>query len=99
MIAIRDTEMPKYCNYWDAETRRWIECPIYKSCKYHTCNIDEKPSGCPLVEIVTCKECKHYENMLKAIDKNGDRWILHICKKYRKSVSEDWYCPDGEMRD
>ncbi len=49
--------------------------------------------------IVTCKNCDHYEDMLVAIDKDGNKKILHVCKKYRKSVSEDWYCPDAERRE
>lgn len=54
----------------------------------------ELPSVTP--SHVTCKNCKHYEDILAAIDKDGNKKILHICKKYEKGVSEDWYCPDAE---
>ena len=99
MIAIKDMEMLKYCSYWDIETRKWIECPIYKSCKHHTSDIDVKPFDCPLVEIITCKDCKHYENILAGVYKDGSKKILHVCKEHERSVSEDFYCADAERRE
>lgn len=54
MIAIKDMEMPKTCTM----------CWLSPMCKVH----GEKPEwmgyntrmdGCPLVEIVTCADCRH----------------------------------------
>lgn len=64
MIAIKSMEnIPRSC----------IECPLRMLDKcYHlksACELnefdifEERPKGCPLVEIVTCKDCKYnYEN-------------------------------------
>lgn len=40
------------------ETRKWKKCPIYKSCKHRTSDIDVKPSDCPMVEVEDHKEEK-----------------------------------------
>lgn len=60
MVAIKGIRMSKDCDYWDVETRKWKKCPIYKSCKHHTSDIDVKPSDCPMVE---------------AEDHEGEKWI------------------------
>jgi hypothetical protein len=44
----------------------------------------ERAKDCPLVEIVTCKDCKH--------NKNG------VCPNYRHFVDDDFYCADAERR-
>ncbi len=82
MIAIKGMEMPKSCS----------ECP-FKANDYvcglldyaFSCNrFKERNYNCPLVEIVTCKDCKH--------NKNG------VCPNYRHFVDDDFYCADAERR-
>jgi hypothetical protein len=43
---------------------------------------NEKPDFCPLVEIVTCKDCKH--------NRDG------VCPNYRHFVDDNFYCADAE---
>ena len=85
MIAI-NIEMPKRC--WD--------CPIshVDEIDYYICGeigknvylyANEIHPDCPLVEIVTCKDCKY--------NKNG------VCPNYRHFVDDDFYCADGERRE
>lgn len=80
MVAIKDMEMPKNCN----------ECPY--SCDYcvltgewvsDTEQIRDK--NCPLVEIVTCKDCKH---------KRGGG-----CRNFSHIINDDFYCADAERRE
>lgn len=91
MIAIKDMEMPKYCWYWNADTRRWTECHIYKSCKHHTSDIEVKPSDCPLVEIITCKDCKHNGTMhCKSFFCDGHQYMSYN--------HPNFYCGDAEHK-
>jgi len=62
MIAIKDmVEMPKSCG----ECLRTEMCSTYlNQYVYHpstrySYGQDKRPNDCPLVEIVTCKDCKH----------------------------------------
>lgn len=83
MVAI-SMEMPKCC-HWD--------CPLCNedggACMLgaydpKTDTKKECAKDCPLVEIVTCKDCKN--------NKNG------VCPNYRHFVDDDFYCADGERR-
>lgn len=89
MTAIKDMEMPKYCNYWNAETRKQTECPIYKSCKHRTSNIDVKPTNCPLVEIVTCKDCEFY------VTDDGNPY----CADTGNLIDKDYFCAGAERKE
>lgn len=99
MVAIRDMEMPKYCWGYSIESKKWKECPIYKSCRHHTSNIEVMPSDCPLVEIeerkqsewylrggkFTCKNCEE-RALLKLTDATGG------CREYNYYTSK--FCPN-----
>ena len=85
MIAI-NIEMPKNC----------LDCPISHADKidYYICGktgknvylyTNEIHHDCPLIEIVTCKDCKH--------NRNG------ICPSYRHFVDDDFYCANAERRE
>ena len=94
MIAIKDVEMPKSC-HWD--------CPLCNedggSCMLgaydpKTDTKKERAKDCPLVEIVTCKDCKYYRN------KDDDEWCTnHSIKDNKFWVREDYFCADGERRE
>lgn len=82
MIAIKGMKMPKSC----------IGCKIGDSvlncpCKGSTLIFDyqdKQHPDCPLVEIVTCKDCKYcYENSC-----DFDGW----------GVNDDYFCAKGERR-
>lgn len=82
MIAI-NMEMPKCC-HWD--------CPLARedggACMLgaydpKTDTKKERAKNCPLVAIVTCKDCKHYND--------------GICNFYQRYiVNSDYYCADAE---
>jgi hypothetical protein len=84
-------EMPKSCK----------ECPMtykdevdYRICTIIGKNVDygranEIHSDCPLVEIITCKDCKH----CKKDTSEGEKLLW--CKRDSCAVSEDYYCGGG----
>ena len=102
MVAIKDMEMPKSCGVCP----RITTCSTYLNqyVKYpstrYSYGQDKRPNNCPLVEIVTCKDCKHQEDILVALYKDCTKKVLHICKKkHGMGVSEEWYCRDGKRRE
>ena len=83
MIAIRNMEMPKRC----------LDCPLFDG-EYGDCNIigetkadatEERAENCPLVEIVTCKDCKS-----ECTEKNGEKF---------SETRPDFFCADAERRE
>lgn len=98
MIAIKDMEeMPKSCCEFHKDTDMIIHCPLYNSCdKRTTIKVNFKPIDCPLVEIVTCKDCKYnaYETKIK-----GDESIKIFCRKNKTYRCIDGFCSDGKRRE
>ena len=95
MVAIKDLEMPNECSV----------CLLYEGENTHCkggCFIpyffgdseNKKHSDCPLVEIITCKDCKYYRN------KDGDEWCTnHSIGDNKFLVREDYHCADAERRE
>ncbi len=90
MIAIKGMEMPKYC--LEVTTRPFYSdevvynhCPFYNICAYReTIEANVKPADCPLVEIITCKDCKY--NNENTCDLNG------------YGINDDYFCASGERK-
>jgi len=92
MIGI-DMKMPKSC----------ILCPFIDNDGWYSCDVnpevvvsmddERRAKKCPLVEIVTCKDCKHLfhiEDVPKVL----------VCGKHNcQQVSRNFYCADGERRE
>lgn len=82
MIAIKGMEMPKNCvECNDLGLQGTLGCRlIYSGCA----NCGRHPD-CPLVEIVTCKDCKYnYEN---SCDFDGF------------GIDNDYFCAKGERKE
>ena len=99
MIAITGIEFPKACTstqvtLGDIEI---VNCPLYNVCKYRdTIRTNYKPQHCPLVEIVTCGDCK-YKSFL-ASDCKGN--TIYMCDKQFKNITnDDFFCSDGKRRE
>lgn len=82
MIAIKGMKMPENC----------MECPLFDG-EYGDCNIigktkadatEERAENCPLVEIVTCKDCKH----------NNE----NVCTVDGCTVTDNYFCECAERR-
>lgn len=94
MIAIKGMEeLPSCC--------RHCPCSDDSQCNLTTQYNDLKgrPADCPLVEIVTCKDCKHHEAILAAKNIDGSKKVLHVCQRHGNIVSEDYYCADGARKE
>jgi hypothetical protein len=96
MIAIKGMEeIPKNCS----------KCPFSATfpntgLKNGVCNDLHLPFKrhpyCPLIEIVTCKDCKYnaYETKIK-----GDESIKIFCRKNKTYRCIDGFCSDGKRRE
>ena len=84
MIAFKDMEeIPSCCVAYDSGNDNYTSCPFYKICKQReTIKTNYKPDDCPLVEIVTCKDCKHRTES--------------TCLKHRHFIYDSFYCKEGE---
>lgn len=100
MIAIKDMEMPKNCAECPLTYPRW---DFNIGCKY--CNAilghhedygkykTERHPDCQLVEIVTCKDCRHWK-----FDENSSI-LCGYCTNLETETNEDFYCADAERRE
>ncbi len=98
MIAIKDIEMPTSCyNCPFAENKRtddygsFCECGILDDCE--TINLLEhsKHSDCPLIEIVTCKDCEYNGTMrCKCFMSDGHEYMSYN--------NPNFYCADAKKR-
>lgn len=85
MIAIKGMEMPTSCKECMLNN---VDSPWFALCRTTGNNVieykDSRHPNCPLVEIVTCKDCKYnYENSC-----DYDGW----------GVNDDYFCAKGERR-
>jgi hypothetical protein len=92
MIAVKGMEMPENC----------MDCPLFDG-EYGTCNIigktkadatEERAENCPLVEIVTCKDCRHC-----FIDEDGHGYHCEKSDTERIPTCADFYCAHAERRE
>jgi hypothetical protein len=87
MIAIKGMEMPKNCiecNHKDLQEA--INCQLI----YNGCANCGKHPGCPLVEIITCKECKYARQ-----SEDNDRHCYFSAKYH----DVDYYSANGERKE
>lgn len=86
MIAI-DIEMPKNC----------LDCPIrhYIDNEGNYCDLTglyNREDDCPLVRIVTCKDCIHNGTM-------RCKCFMSDRNEYMSYNNPNFYCADGERRE
>ena len=89
MIAIKNTEMSStcykcdFCHYDNSEGMD--VCDITGNYISEIDGKNKRADNCPLVEIITCKDCEH---RMKA-----------MCMENRHFVDDNFYCKDGERRE
>lgn len=88
MIAIKDMEMPKSCRHCPCSDD--LQCNL--TTQYN--DLKEKPNNCPLVEIVTCKDCKYFERLTCL----GGQCVCPT-NTYINETTNDFYCADAERRE
>ena len=98
MVAIKDMKMPKSCNDCEFNCKHYeFNCHYYSYCQFdknagkklHEWLRDLLPeegraSICPLVEIVTCKDCIHRDE--------------YGCRHGHPNCKDNFYCADAERR-
>ena len=103
MIVIKNTKMPKGCQHCMHFRKHIFGNGIDYS---YSCmlgatefpmpwirQMEERASDCPLVEIVTCKDCKHCCHIT-------DTPKVLLCEKHNcQQVSKNFCCKDGERRE
>ena len=100
MIAIKGMEMPERCekckfciNERTNDYGSFGECLLQKNKKVN-CLVWRRDDSCPLVEIVTCKDCKYWKDS-DGVYRRG--WgVESKCPINTKEVYEGhFYCKDG----
>ena len=84
MITIKGIEVSDACTSTQKVLGgiRVTKCPLYNICKYRdTIRTDYKPSDCPLIEIVTCKDCKNRDKCRYAISNNDYAYCSGAIRK------------------
>jgi hypothetical protein len=87
MVAI-NMEMPKNCaecQFGCITYNNNRKCKISESCYTVIFTSKERPTDCPLKEIITCKDCKSNENNTCCIDGFG--------------VADDYYCASAKRKE
>ena len=91
MLVIKGNEMPKSCSECPFKANDYV-CGLL-DCAFSCHYFKERNYNCPLMEIVTCKDCKHLchiEDVPKVL----------VCGKHNcQQVSRNFYCADGERRE
>lgn len=92
MVAIKDMEMPESCIDCPLTYPRWdfdIGCKCCKAIIGHHEEYGEYKTtrhlDCPLVEIVTCKDCRS-----ECTEKNGEKF---------SETRPDFFCADAERKE
>lgn len=78
MIATPNMEKPEYCRV----CHEWFKCKQYDGEILHT------PNDCPLIDIVTCGECKWY-----GVDDG-----MPFCDWWLREIEPNVFCSYGERR-
>ena len=88
MIAIPNMEKPKSCEDCQFLSLDGVVTDDNEWVSYEICEVAEQlikeDITCPLINIVTCGECKHYD--------------FGLCSKLHLITSPENFCSDGERK-
>lgn len=88
MIAIKEMKMPNSCSECNLTTRKTWNYACSINLKDIDCTETKRPKDCPLVEVVTCKECKH--NYEDTCDIDGlEVCDAHFCANGKRENHEE----------
>lgn len=105
MVTIKEMEMPKNCDecqFGCITYNNNRKCKISENCYTVIFTSKERPTDCPLVEIVTCKDCKHwqrikdYHGRCKLFD---EVWKGNSLVPIEHGTNEEFYCQMAERRE
>lgn len=90
-VYIPNMEKPKTCE--DCPCAYFTEGAYTDECQVtHNHITDEKPTDCPLIDIVRCKDCKHYDTESRTFPCCTD---IFGAVRYMEA---DGFCSKGERR-
>ena len=95
MVGIEGMKMPDdciSCPFIKAEGTRFFCDRIMKFIDKN--DLESKHDDCPLVDIVTCKDCKYYR-----VEDDVEYCTNHTIKDNKYWVREDYYCASGKRRE
>lgn len=96
MIAIKDMEMPSCCATCHVSE---VDCKHKKTAFVRYSREDFAiPSDCPLVEIVTCKDCKHWKDS-DGVYRRGVGAESKCPINIKEVFEGNFYCKFGERRE
>lgn len=87
MIGIKGMEMPKSCSECPFKTSDYV-CGLL-DCAFSCNHFKERNYNCPLVEIVTCKDCKYW------VTDDGNPY----CGIIGNLTDKDFYCRTAKRRE
>lgn len=96
MLAIKDMEEMPNCCIWD--------CPLARedggACQLADVRTSDKerPKDCPLTEIVTCKNCKHWKDS-DGVYRRGIGAESKCPINIKEVFEGKFYCGKGERRE
>lgn len=97
MIAIKGMEMPKSCSQCNlcvedkyADMTCVLLCEEWEESDYNENHRDE---NCPLVEVVTCKDCKYN------VKDGKNTTMCDIGHRFYMRDHDTFYCADGKRRE
>lgn len=97
MIVVKNMEMPSdcmecmFCNHLKInDYGSYGDCAILGDRERMNLLLHQKHSDCPLVEIITCKDCKHCD-----FD-NSDQTFF--CNAYGNLICPSHFCAESEVR-
>ena len=91
MIAIKEMKMPNSCSECNLTTRKTWNYACSINLKDIDCTETKRPKDCTLVEIVTCKDCKHRKKV-------KDDWGYY-CEYTNMVMDDDEFCSSGERKE
>ena len=96
MIAIKDMEMPESCGKCEMTTicRTYLNQQVNRPSTMYSFGQSERPDNCPLVEIVTCKDCKHSP----IVNRNNNETTVY-CELHNFYPCSNYYCRDSKRRE
>ena len=95
MVGIKDMEMPKSCNECPFKANDYV-CRLL-DCAFSCNHFKERNYNCPLVEIVTCKDCKH--NAYQIVKYEDSEPTRVYCRKHKIHPCIDDFCADAKRRE
>jgi hypothetical protein len=102
MVAIKDMEMPSdcmecaFCNHRkNNDYGSYGDCAILGDNERMNLLLHQKHPDCPLVEIITCKDCNNHGISKEYRDIDGARY----CSTLRIYTGYDFHCADAERRE